>query len=82
MERQEQLNFWDKPLTEQQLLWDEVYTIKEKQNNLRRGVFQRHDKLNYELQQLREEVESLKRNLGLKSESKVVEYDFFKQAHA
>lgn len=81
MERQQQLTFWDDPLTESQMVWEELNALREKQNSMRRGLFQRHDTLHQELQKLRDEVEFLRKHLNLDIKEKVVEYDFFQQAH-
>lgn len=52
----EQLTFWKKPITEENVIWNELADIKTKQNNLRRGLFQRFDEMQKEIELLREQI--------------------------
>lgn len=56
----EQLTFWDLPATDDRFVWVELQDIREKQHNLRRGIFKRYDDLKNEIGQLKEEIEALK----------------------
>lgn len=51
-----QLTFWDKPITEDQIIWTEMADLKTRQNNLRRGIFQRFDELEKEVELLRDQL--------------------------
>lgn len=62
----EQLLLWDKSFGPDNLLILQVIDLKEKQNNLRRGLFQRYDNMQKELADLREQVATLKTLLGVK----------------
>jgi hypothetical protein len=55
----QQLTFWDVE-TSKSPLWKEVSDLKEKQNNLRRGLFQRYDIMKKELEFLKEELTQIK----------------------
>lgn len=73
-----QLTFWDGPLTEAKPIWLELYDLKEKQNNLRRGLFSRYDFVKKEVCELKEELANLK--LLLKTYSGVSNYDLLRIA--
>ncbi|NGX36902.1 MAG: hypothetical protein K1000chlam2_00047 [Chlamydiae bacterium] len=81
MQIEEQLTFWDEPLTQETLMWKEIHTLKERQGCLRRGLFQRHDQLKKDLKDLKDTVSELKCLLKLEPKTKVVEYDFISHAH-
>ena len=51
----------EEPLTPENLIKQDVRDLKEKQNNLRRGLFKRFDELNKEVQKLRLELSCLKK---------------------
>ncbi len=62
-----QLTFWDEPINEQAAVWLAFNQLKMKQNNLRKGIFQRFDDLLEEISYLRAEIERLKaKNNGYK----------------
>ena len=52
----EQLTFWEKPITEENILWGELADLKTRQNNLRRGIFYRFDELEREVESLRNQI--------------------------
>lgn len=52
----EQLKFWEEPVTEQSIIWLEMADLKTKQHNLRRGLFQRFDELQKEIEILRNQI--------------------------
>ena len=52
--------------------WVELYDLKEKQNNIRRGLFSRHNNMKKELCALKEEVELLKSMI--RSPIEILEY--------
>lgn len=56
----EQMLLWNEPLTDEILMRQQISDLKEKQNNLRRGIFQRYDQLQKELVALREEMVKLR----------------------
>ncbi|CAF24136.1 hypothetical protein [Candidatus Protochlamydia amoebophila] len=62
MGTERQLSLWDvgTPVEENILFWKEMHDLKETQNNLRRGFFQRYDIMNKEIQFLKEQIELLK----------------------
>lgn len=51
----------EEPLTSENLIRKDVRELQEKQNNLRRGLFQRYDELYKEVQELRGELSSMKK---------------------
>ena len=51
-----QLTFWEQPVTQESVIWSEMADIKAKQNNLRRGLFQRFDELQKEIENLRAQL--------------------------
>lgn len=55
----QQMLLWDEPMTEHKLLRDDLSALKDKQNNLRRGLFQRFDQLQKEVLDLREKMKEL-----------------------
>ena len=55
-----QLLLWNTGTAEESLILTELTDLKEKQNNLRRGLFQRYDMMQKELQLLKEEQAQLK----------------------
>ena len=56
----EQLTFWEAPHNENVAVWEELTTLKMKQNNLRRGMFQRYDDILDEIACLKAEIAQLK----------------------
>jgi len=56
----EQLSLWDLPSTDEKFLWLQLEDLREKQNNLRRGLFVRFDKLKTEIDILKEEMQAMK----------------------
>lgn len=52
----EQLTFLKEPISEQKFMWLELADLKTKQNNLRRGLFQRFEELQKEIDLLRNQV--------------------------
>jgi|BogFormECP03_OM2_1039629.scaffolds.fasta_scaffold00001_19 hypothetical protein len=52
----EQLTFWKDEITHEGMMWLELADLKTKQNNLRRGLFQRFDELQKELELLRNQL--------------------------
>jgi len=56
----EQLTFWDGPLLEAKSVWQEIYEIKEKQNNIRRGLFSRHEHMKTEVCSLKKELHEIR----------------------
>ncbi len=56
----EQLTFWDLPTTDHRFVWVELQDIRDKQHNMRRGLFKRYDELKNELETLKEELASMK----------------------
>jgi len=64
----QQLTFWDEPLCPEKNIWMELYDLKEKQNNTRRGLFSRHDYMKKEIAQLRQELELIKAHLLIDNE--------------
>jgi len=70
----EQLTFLDKLQVEEQAIWLKYYDLKEKQDNLRRGLFSRHDQVKKEVSILQQEVEILKSLVqSLMSNEKIVQ---------
>lgn len=57
----EQMLLWKEPLTDEVLMRKELHDLKEKQNNLRRGLFQRFDQLQKEVMALKEELIALRK---------------------
>jgi len=55
-----QLNLWDIG-TDKDFVLKEMTDLKEKQNNLRRGLFQRYDVIQKEIVLLKEQIEELKK---------------------
>lgn len=55
----QQMLLWEEPMTEERLLREALSDLKDKQNNLRRGLFQRFDQLHKEVIELREKVQEL-----------------------
>lgn len=55
----QQLLLWEEPMTEEKLIREALSDLKDKQNNLRRGLFQRFDQLQKEVVELREKVQEL-----------------------
>lgn len=49
-------------------IWEKVIDLKEKQGNLRRGVFHRYDKMKKEIEELRKEIFRLQNFLGMPKE--------------
>lgn len=60
----QQLTLWDEPITEEKVIWDELADLKTKQNNLRRGIFQRFDELQKETDLLRQQLALLLEERG------------------
>jgi hypothetical protein len=56
MSTQEQMTFWKEPVTVESVIWMEMADLKSKQHNLRRGLFQRFDELQKEIEVLRTQV--------------------------
>lgn len=56
MTTSKQLTFWEMPFSEEQVIWAEMADLKTKQNNLRRGIFQRFDELQNEIENLRNQL--------------------------
>lgn len=56
MSSAEQLTFWDRPITEENIMWSELADLKTRQNNLRRGIFYRFDELEREVEFLRDQL--------------------------
>lgn len=56
MSNQKQLTFLDEPISEQKFMWLELADLKTKQNNLRRGLFQRFEELQKEIDLLRNQL--------------------------
>ena len=56
MSTQEQLTFWKEPVTVESVIWMEMADLKSKQHNLRRGLFQRFDELQKEIEVLRTQI--------------------------
>lgn len=52
----QQLTFFEEPSTEQNALWTEINDLKNKQNNIRRGLFQRFEELQREVELLRNQI--------------------------
>ena len=73
-----QLTFWDGPLSEMKPIWVELYDLKEKQNNLRRGLFSRFDFMKKEMCELKEELANLK--LLVKTFNGEVNYELLRNA--
>lgn len=71
----EQILFWDEPLGNDNLLILQVIELKEKQNNLRRGLFQRYDNIQKEIADLKEQVATLKCLLGIKEQKPLFKID-------
>jgi len=57
----QQMLIWQEPLTDEVLMRKELLDLKDKQNNLRRGLFQRFDQLQKEVVALKEEVMVLRK---------------------
>ena len=67
MNTPQQLSLWETTDTHSEtLVWKEVTDLKEKQNNLRRGLFQRYDIMKKEIGALKEELTLLKSNMLIK----------------
>lgn len=60
MSTEKQLLLWNTGTAEESLILTELTDLKEKQNNLRRGLFQRYDIMQKEIILLKEQVEQLK----------------------
>jgi hypothetical protein len=52
----EQLTFWQEPVTVESVIWSEMADLKSKQNNLRRGLFQRFDELQKEIDSIKSQL--------------------------
>jgi hypothetical protein len=52
----QQLSLFNEPSTEQNAIWTEINDLKSKQNNIRRGLFQRFEELQNEVQLLRNQI--------------------------
>jgi hypothetical protein len=52
----QQLTFFEEPSTEQNAMWTEINDLKNKQNNMRRGLFQRFEELQKEVELLRNQI--------------------------
>lgn len=50
-------------------IWEKLGELKEKQGNLRRGVFQRYDDMKKEIEELRREIFRLQNFLGIPKKS-------------
>lgn len=59
-----QLLLWNTGTAEESLILTELTDLKEKQNNLRRGLFQRYDIMKKEIESLKEQIELLKNERG------------------
>lgn len=68
---EEQMTFWDSPLSPEKNLWLEIYEIKEKHNNVRRGLFGRHEALKKEVAELKKQIEELKSLLSFNMSEKI-----------
>lgn len=55
-----QLLLWNTGTAEESLILTELTDLKEKQNNLRRGLFQRYDIMKKEIESLKEQLELIK----------------------
>lgn len=61
MNTEKQLNLWDIGTdSKEAAVLKELTDLKEKQNNLRRGLFQRYDKMQKEIECLKEEILQMK----------------------
>lgn len=60
MNTERQLNLWDIGTDKESFVLREVTDLKEKQNNLRRGLFQRYDMMQKEINALKEQIEKLR----------------------
>ena len=67
----EQMTFWDSPLSPEKNLWLEIYNLKEKHNNVRRGLFGRHESLKKEVAELKKQIEELRTVLNYGPEEKI-----------
>ncbi len=52
----EQINSWKEEITQEGMLWLELADLKTKQSNLRRGLFQRLDELQREIDLLKNQI--------------------------
>ena len=52
----QQLTLFEEPSTEQNALWTEIHQLRSQQNNTRRGLFQRFDELQKEIEMLRNQI--------------------------
>jgi len=52
----QQLTFFEEPSTEQNAMWTEINDLKNKQNNMLRGLFQRFEELQKEVELLRNQI--------------------------
>jgi len=75
-----QMTIWDGPLKEEKTLWLEMIDLKERQNNLRRGLFGRYDFMKKELASLRAELDELRRIKVQRADEKVQHYDDLRAA--
>ncbi len=59
MATSKQLTFLEEPISEQKFMWLELADLKTKQNNLRKGLFQRFEELQKEIDLLRNQIVTL-----------------------
>lgn len=74
------MTFWDGPLENEKTVWTEIYDLKEKQNNIRRGLFSRYDFMKKELCSLKAELAELRQSVNTKPDNKIFDYDELKRA--
>lgn len=77
---QKQLTFWDRPITEKEVIENKIDDLKEQHGNLRRGLFSRYSAMQKEIAQLHEEIYSLKRTMNPNFETEKFEQIFFNKA--
>lgn len=61
----EQLSLWNIPINSESLVLKEMTDLKEKQNNLRKGLFQRYDIMKKEIDSLKNELNDIKQCLEI-----------------
>lgn len=57
----EQLTFWDIPINQETHMMMQIIDLKEKQNNLRRGIFRRYDEMKKEIDELKEMIRNMEK---------------------
>ena len=72
MSAEVQLEIWAVPYNRQQAMAQEMDELKQKQNNLRRGLFFRFGEISKEVALLREEIADLKEDTNVHKKNSII----------